>query len=205
MNVFGERTRGWRKARKRGVSPIIATILLVAITVVLAAVLYVLVSGLTRTGASTPYSLGMTAQPGGATGSGANWFDTLALSPSSGLTTSMFGLSITSPSSSIVALASAAGGSGCTPGSAYATGSTGCNGPTAGWYGVLLTSGNVIAATYLTSGGAGAWAYASGTTTIAVSSSYTLVVISAAQLAGNDYTITAYSTGSSSVSGSGTL
>jgi flagellin-like protein len=46
MNVLGTKERSWRKARKRGVSPIIATILLVAITVVLAAVLYVLVSGL---------------------------------------------------------------------------------------------------------------------------------------------------------------
>ena len=54
MNVFGKREkRGWRKARKRGVSPIIATILLVAITVVLAAVLYVLISSQTTGGAST--------------------------------------------------------------------------------------------------------------------------------------------------------
>ncbi|HYA56969.1 MAG TPA: archaellin/type IV pilin N-terminal domain-containing protein [Thermoplasmata archaeon] len=54
MNVFGKRERSWRKARKRGVSPIIATILLVAITVVLAAVLYVLISGLTHGPGSTP-------------------------------------------------------------------------------------------------------------------------------------------------------
>ncbi|MCI4357976.1 MAG: type IV pilin [Thermoplasmata archaeon] len=44
----------WRKSGKRGVSPIIATILLVAITVVLAAVLYVLISGLTRGPGNTP-------------------------------------------------------------------------------------------------------------------------------------------------------
>ena len=50
MNVFGKNERSWRKARKRAVSPIIATILLVAITVVLAAVLYVLISGLTGGG-----------------------------------------------------------------------------------------------------------------------------------------------------------
>ncbi|HTP53713.1 MAG TPA: archaellin/type IV pilin N-terminal domain-containing protein [Thermoplasmata archaeon] len=203
MNVFGERARGWKKARKRGVSPIIATILLVAITVVLAAVLYVLVSGLTKTGANTPYSLGMTSS--GATGSGANWFDTLTLSPTSGLTTSMFGLSVVSPASVTVTLAAAAGGSGCTAGSAYATGATGCNGPASGWYGVLVTSSNTIAATYLTSGGVGTWTYASGVTTVALSNSYSFVVISAAQLAGNDYTISAFSTGSSSVSGSGTL
>ena len=54
MNVFGKRERSWRKAHKRGVSPIIATILLVAITVVLAAVLYVLISGLTKGPGSTP-------------------------------------------------------------------------------------------------------------------------------------------------------
>ena len=54
MNVFGQRKRSWRKSRKRGVSPIIATILLVAITVVLDAVLYVLISGLTKGPGSTP-------------------------------------------------------------------------------------------------------------------------------------------------------
>ncbi len=54
MNVWGQRERSWRKAQKRAVSPIIATILLVAITVVLAAVLYVLISGLTHGPGSTP-------------------------------------------------------------------------------------------------------------------------------------------------------
>jgi flagellin-like protein len=54
MNVLERRVRSWRKARKRGVSPIIATILLVAITVVLAAVLYVLISGLTHGTGSAP-------------------------------------------------------------------------------------------------------------------------------------------------------
>jgi archaeal type IV pilus assembly protein PilA len=54
MNVLGKNERSWRKARKRGVSPIIATILLVAITVVLAAVLYVLISGLTHGPGNTP-------------------------------------------------------------------------------------------------------------------------------------------------------
>lgn len=44
----------WRPKKKRGVSPIIATILLVAITVVLAAVLYILISGLTHGPSSTP-------------------------------------------------------------------------------------------------------------------------------------------------------
>lgn len=54
MNVWANKERSWRKSRKRGVSPIIATILLVAITVVLAAVLYVLISGLTKGPGNTP-------------------------------------------------------------------------------------------------------------------------------------------------------
>lgn len=74
MNVFGKRARGWRKGKKRGVSPIIATILLVAITVVLAAVLYVLISGLTGHGNATP--LGTAFGTGTATqqnGTGTGW------------------------------------------------------------------------------------------------------------------------------------
>jgi flagellin-like protein len=46
--------RRWRKKQAKGVSPIIATILLVAITVVLAAVLYILISGLTKGPGNTP-------------------------------------------------------------------------------------------------------------------------------------------------------
>ncbi|HEV2519626.1 MAG TPA: archaellin/type IV pilin N-terminal domain-containing protein [Thermoplasmata archaeon] len=67
------RGRTWRKRPGRGVSPIIATILLVAITVVLAAVLYVLISGLTRGPGNTPLGSAMavsgaTAGPNGAYG-----------------------------------------------------------------------------------------------------------------------------------------
>ncbi|HXW66390.1 MAG TPA: archaellin/type IV pilin N-terminal domain-containing protein [Thermoplasmata archaeon] len=69
MNVFGHSERSWRKARKRGVSPIIATILLVAITVVLAAVLYVLISGLTKGPGTSPLGTDFGwGQPNNATG-----------------------------------------------------------------------------------------------------------------------------------------
>jgi flagellin-like protein len=55
MNIWGNRERSWRKMRKRAVSPIIATILLVAITVVLAAVLYILIQNYTKgTGTAAP-------------------------------------------------------------------------------------------------------------------------------------------------------
>ena len=53
-NMRTNASRRWRKNGKRGVSPIIATILLVAITVVLAAVLYILISGLTKGPGNTP-------------------------------------------------------------------------------------------------------------------------------------------------------
>ena len=63
METMRKEQRGrWGRKSKRGVSPIIATILLVAITVVLAAVLYILISGLTKGPGSTPigsaFSLG---------------------------------------------------------------------------------------------------------------------------------------------------
>ncbi len=81
MNVFGKRERSWRKARKRGVSPIIATILLVAITVVLAAVLYVLISGLTKGPGSTPlgsaFGFGTISQHTGST-TGSAWCKSVA-------------------------------------------------------------------------------------------------------------------------------
>ena len=54
MYLDARKGRSWRRSRKKGVSPIIATILLVAITVVLAAVLYVLISGLTKGPGNTP-------------------------------------------------------------------------------------------------------------------------------------------------------
>jgi flagellin-like protein len=60
MNMWTNRERRWRKKGKRGVSPIIATILLVAITVVLAAVLYILISGLTKGPGNTPLGTALT-------------------------------------------------------------------------------------------------------------------------------------------------
>ncbi len=52
MNIWGKSERSWRRKHKRAVSPIIATILLVAITVVLAAVLYILIQQYTKSGSS---------------------------------------------------------------------------------------------------------------------------------------------------------
>ncbi len=70
-------TRILRKDR-RAVSPVIATILLVAITVVLAAVLYVMVSGLFNPHSTAVEFLGVEV---GKTGSGNQWILTFASVP----------------------------------------------------------------------------------------------------------------------------
>lgn len=204
MNVSSKKAGRWQKNRERGVSPIIATILLVAITVVLAAVLYVLVSGLTSHGTSTPFTVDFTSA--GGSGSGAAWYDPMNVIPTTGVTTSMFGLSVGATGGGTYAVAAAVAGTGCAPVASgapktWATGASGCNGPASGWYGVLVASNNSIMASYTAAG----WAYADGLTTIALSNSYLLYVVSAIQLSGQGYTLNAFSTGTSSVSGSGTL
>jgi len=97
-----------RKTKKRGVSPIIATILLVAITVVLAAVLYVLVSGYMTGSSSAPktYSMSQTGSGTLATTAAYSWAlatcvnaspcntYNFSVSASSGLTTANFGIKI---------------------------------------------------------------------------------------------------------------
>ncbi len=81
MGPAGLAMREILRADRRAVSPVIATILLVAITVVLAAVLYLMVSGLFNPRNTTARFLGVSlSQPGGA-----DWVLTLA-SMSSGLT-----------------------------------------------------------------------------------------------------------------------
>jgi flagellin-like protein len=192
MNVFGKRENGWRKGRKRGVSPIIATILLVAITVVLAAVLYVLVSGLTKTGTTTPYELSMTELT--ATGSGTTWVITMSLSPSAGLSTGIFGLKISGP----VTVNSVAPPAAC---AAYASPAAKCTGVSNGWYGVLVASNNTVAASWNPS--TQAWAgFANGSSSVTLNGGYTLEIISYAAITGNGDQISAYGTGTSSVSGS---
>ena len=60
MKQLNRKSRWRASQKKRGVSPIIATILLVAITVVLAAVLYILISGLTKGPGNTPIGSALT-------------------------------------------------------------------------------------------------------------------------------------------------
>jgi len=178
------------------VSPIIATILLVAITVVLAAVLYVLVSGLTRTGASTPYSLQMAVSSAACGGGTCNVY--LSLSPTSGLTTGAFGMSVTLVSTSGT-VATAAVPAACKNGVA----ATLCVGVAGGWYAVLVSGGNVVA----TYGNATAiWGnYAHLTNTIALTGAYTMNIVSTATYDDGNHNLGAFGVGASSVSGQVTL
>ena len=159
MNVFEKRERSWRKARKRGVSPIIATILLVAITVVLAAVLYVLISGLTTGGANTV--------PIGTAFS----FGTVTPKQDSG--TASVGCaagSTTTPEYCYSIGISSAGSSATTANVHFGVLSSG-NGVTFTKVSLVDISGNVLA-TYTTSGG-----WVAGTSTLPVSMSGTMTIV----------------------------
>ncbi|HTP55318.1 MAG TPA: archaellin/type IV pilin N-terminal domain-containing protein [Thermoplasmata archaeon] len=190
MNVIGEKRNGWRKGRKRGVSPIIATILLVAITVVLAAVLYVLVSGLTHTSVSTPYSLGLTTPTASNPGTNTYW-EVIPISPTGGVTTAMFGLTVLNINK--IGITAQAPTANCKKGNALSFAD--CGAPTAaGWYVALVYESNsTIANTYQTS-----WSAA----TIALNAGMEVVVVSYTSYAATGDTLNAVSTGSSSVSGS---
>lgn len=86
------------RPRVRGVSPIIATILLVAITVVIAAVLYVMVSGYLSGSSSPPQNIELQDVGFSHTGSPATYYVTFSqVSASSGVTTADFGFKIINP------------------------------------------------------------------------------------------------------------
>ncbi len=111
MNVMGEKKRSWRKARKRGVSPIIATILLVAITVVLAAVLYVLISGLTKGPGTAPLGSALAlGNPTAAKGAGTTWYENFTVeSASSGITWNSVNLKVVAAGGTVVGTVTAFG------------------------------------------------------------------------------------------------
>ena len=81
------------RSDREGVSPVIATILLVAITVVLAAVLYVMVSGLLTPVGNGPQIIGVVLSK---TGDGKNWSLEIASTPL-GLTSGSVHLELISP------------------------------------------------------------------------------------------------------------
>jgi flagellin-like protein len=92
--------RRWRQKGRRGVSPIIATILLVAITVVLAAVLYILISGLTKGPGNTPLGTALAVNTPVASSGGTVY--TMGIIPSSGLTPAGMNFEVVSSSGTIL-------------------------------------------------------------------------------------------------------
>jgi len=181
-----------RRRGRRGVSPIIATILLVAITVVLAAVLYVLISGLTSSTATAPISLAPTVFTTGTGGSGSTWYVAVGLNPTAQISTSQFGLKVTTTSTTYP-IAAAAAPAGCTATGtpAYVAGTT-CTGVAGDWYAVLTNAAGNIVSVYT-----GSWSVA-----VTISGgSYSLSIISAVVLDGQGYKLAGYGTGSASVSG----
>jgi flagellin-like protein len=96
----------WRRPH-HGVSDIIATILLVAITVVLAAVLYILISGLTKAPGSTPigsaFSLGTISEATSGSGAAQRWYyNATVQTASGGMTWSNMVFQVKSPAGSVV-------------------------------------------------------------------------------------------------------
>jgi flagellin-like protein len=105
MNIWGKKERSWRRKNRRGVSPIIATILLVAITVVLAAVLYILIQQYTKSGNAVTIGSAL-AIGGSADGSNAAgtilYYNMTVESTSTTLTFGSFTLEVKSPTGTLL-------------------------------------------------------------------------------------------------------
>ena len=159
MNRSTRSPRLWRKKSKRGVSPIIATILLVAITVVLAAVLYILISGLTKGPGNTPLGTALAlGSPGEAQKGANNYYNFSVQSAGGGILFNNLNFQVLNPSGQIVA-------------------------PTAAWSLTVLNLLGTSVGTYaLTGASAGTWTVG-GTT--ALSSSQTICLNAASSLSGD--------------------
>ena len=174
----GNMNRNWRKKRNRGVSPIIATILLVAITVVLAAVLYILISGLTKGPGNTPIGTALAVAPPKEASKGAgattnNWYNFSVQSAGGGLVMNNLNFQVQTSSAGIVP-------------------------PTASWtMNILGISGTVVATYTMTTG---AWASGS-TVTLTSGMTISLNAVGATGQSGNNLVIS----GSGSYAGSITV
>ena len=168
------------RKNKRGVSPIIATILLVAITVVIAAVLYVLVSGYLKGTGSAPLTINLQSLANGkcsaantpvpscaaAASPAINYYLSFSsVSASNGMTTNDFAFKIVNP-----------------------------GGSTVGYTSCALVWNNNIENTYTTANG---WANSA----VPVNASDNMVFITTASLIGSGDNIQAVGLGSASVSG----
>ncbi len=177
--------------KDRGVSPIIATILLVAITVVLAAVLYALVIMPAPPAPPTVVGFGPDAPGACTTAGGASLYTYAATvaSVSSSLTDSRLGLRVTNVSGAVVPIGLAGAASGGCP----AVGSSGAPG---GWIAVLDSPQGVGEATLDQSG----WSPLAGASSPAqVDAESTIVIVSAHPIGGD--TLATYPLSGGGISG----
>jgi hypothetical protein len=183
------------------VSDIVAELFVVAITVVLAATLYLLVSGLTHAGTSSPYLLGM-GSPQETAQSASYSYGVIAISPQNGLTTAMAGLYLANGSGAGAVPLGTAPSSSCRFNAGFNNATAPCTAPVSGiWYAVLVNpnSGRVADVWSLQSGTTARWAEP----TVAFTQGQEIVVVwsSLYRIAGSGDSLTAYSLSTTSVSG----
>jgi len=202
MRTDGSDTRVERRERRlrfgRGVAEILATLLVIAITVSIFGAFLLSISGVTGTRAYVPYVVGLVEAGTGHVADGSGHFVAVTLIPTVGLTTAEFGLRVTSPAGEQVLDSPLAAGGACRTGERFVLGSAGCEASPIGWYGVLVNRTGTIAAVYLAFG----WELAAEPTTVAVETGELLEILSPVPYAGSGFVLSAIGTGASTVSGS---
>jgi hypothetical protein len=148
-----------------------------------------------KIGTSRSYTLGMVA--GSATGSGTRYVVVLALIPSTGLSTSVLGLTVRSQVNATFA-PPLAPPLAC---HAYALPTT-CGSVSGGWYAALVAENGTVIAAYGSSGWTG---FASGVTSVVLTPADSLWVITPTLYDGMGYVLSAFGTDSVSVSGTAIL
>lgn len=177
--------RWHRRHGQRAVSPIIATILLVAVTVVLAALLYVLVTqDVSGSSTKAPIYVGFGKSESSA-GAPPTAYDDLELSVTTGLKTNQFGITLSNPSGVGVAVAAA---SAC--GATYWS----CTAPAAAgsWYAVLDNAQGAVLASFTSTG----WS------SVVTVQGTDLVLVSNGAYAGTGDVVGVFGTSGAAVSGS---
>ena len=174
------------RKNKRGVSPIIATILLVAITVVIAAVLYVLVSGYLKGTGSAPLTINLQSLANGKCSTSTANSPVQGCSPPVAPVTNNYYLSFSSVSAS----------NGMTTND-FAFKIVSPGGSTVGYTSCVLVWNNIIENTYTPTGTGAGWA----SSAVPVNASDNMVFITTASLIGSGDNIQAVGLGSASVSG----
>ena len=124
-------------------------------------------------------------------GSDTTWYVPLMLQPSSPVASTAFGLKVTAAGGE--AQPTSAASAGCTVGAVYLAGTT-CTGTPGSWYAVLVNAVGTIVALY--AGTTPVWS-----NSVTITAAMTLNVISGSPYDGQGYTLSAYGTGSTSVTG----